>query len=288
MSILETAPKFEAADSYPRYDMSPEEARELCAEFLLGQEQAPDSQFGCYIFGGSDRFSNLGRFVESSVFYETFGNTPEKMQGEYGPYENASEFIAVIDQDATIPVGVLRTIRSNEAALKSLIDLKNTPLQLQPEDVYEKFGINPDKCVDVGTLAVLPEYRGSTGQYLPTLLLYRVLYREYLNDPDTDHVVTIIDKKAEKGLYKWNFPFQPIDEQYFSYLDSEESRALYGVTSEFYPSVIAKQIEVQKQAIENDSSVKLWQAAMLDGLANGTALDEMVRAKASINNKALE
>jgi len=260
----------------PRYDLSPEEARLLCGEFLAGTENKPDAQFGCYVIGGTDDFSNLGRFVESTVFLEAFGNTPELMAEEYGPYEESSEFFVVVDHDSEMPIGVLRTIRNSEAGLKSLKDLEQTPLALDPDAVCEEFGIDPDKCIDVGTLAILPEFRARVGNILPSLLLYRTLYVRCLSNPDYDHVVTIIDQAAEKNLHKLSFPFKPIDERYFSYLDSPQSRALYGINKEFYPSVSRRQAELEEQAGEEQASAKHWYAMMLDGLANGTHLDEML------------
>lgn len=259
----------------PRYDLSDQEVGALCRELLHQYENRPNNQLGCYILPGDSKFSNLGRYVESSVFLDTFGNTPETMAEEYGPYESASDLIVVIDQDIEKPVGVLRTIKNSQAGLKSLVDLKKTPLGLEAAEVCEKFDINPDRCIDVGTLAILPEYRARTGNILPSLLMYRALYLRYLNNPEYDHVITIIDKDAEKNLYKLSFPFKPIDPRYFSYLDSKESKLLYGINKEFYPSVSSSQKKFQQEA-ESGSTSKFWYAVMLDGLAHGTHLDEML------------
>jgi len=278
MAVVEAHPenRQDDSDQAPRYNLTSEEAHLLCHEFLADQDIKPNGQFGCYLIKGNARFSNLGRFVEGSVFLETFGNSPDKMTEEYGLYEDASELFVVVDQDSEMPIGVLRTIRNSSAGLKSLIDLKDTPLHLDANEVSNRLGINPDRCIDVGTLAILPEFRARVGNILPSLLLYRTLYLQYLSNPDYDHVVTIIDKDAEKNLYRLSFPFKPIDERYFNYLDSKESRVLYGVNTEFYPSVSKRQKELQKEAEETDSPSKYWYAAMLDGLANGTHLDEML------------
>jgi hypothetical protein len=229
------------------------------------------------VLDGEDDFSNLGRYVESSVFMGAFGNTPELMAKEYGPYEEASELFTVIDHDTEMPIGVLRTIRNSAAGLKSLKDLEHTPLQLDAEQVCRDLGINPGRCIDVGTLAIQPEFRARVGNILPSLLLYRTLYLRYLSNPDFDHVITIIDKSAEKNLYRLSFPFKPIDERYFSYLDSPESRALYAVNSEFYPAVEHRKEELLEQAQEEGAgSAKVWLATALDGLANGTHIDQML------------
>jgi hypothetical protein len=279
MSIAELhqEARFEKPDSRPRYDLSPGDAHRLCHDFLVSAEHKPQNQFGCYAIEGFNNYSNLGRFVESSVFLDAFGNTPEIMAQEYGPYENASEFLVVMDHDTEMPVGVLRTIKDSDAGLKSLNDLKDTPLQLDAGKVCEELKIVPDRCIDVGTLAIQPEFRARVGNILPSLLLYRSLYVRYLNNPDYDHVVTIIDKDAEKNLNRLSFPFKPIDERYFSYLDSKQSRALYGINKAFYASVEQRKQELLDEAEkEGVSSSKMWMATALDGLANGTHLDEML------------
>lgn len=275
MATIEQYP--EQAEVYaPRYDLTANEAHLLCTDFLNSQEEVPQTALGCYIVDGSDRYSDLARFVEGSVFLETFGNTPDDLAAEYGPYEPASQMIIVIDHEAQMPVGVLRTIHNSDAGLKSLADLERTELGVTGDQVCRELDIDPQRCVDVGTLAIAPEYRGSAGQVLPSLLLYRSLYLKYLNHPDFDHVVTIIDKKAEKNLFKLNFPFRPIRDEYFNYIDSKKSRALYGVNQEFYPSVSRRQQELAQQAEAEQSDAKNWYAIMLDGLAHGTGLDEML------------
>ena len=263
-------------DYQPDYDISEEEAHALCSEFLASQEHKPSEKFGCYILQGTDRFSDLARFVESTVFYDTFQNTPEVMAKEYGPYEPASRFYLVIDQEAKIPVGVMRAIENSSAGLKSLNDLEKTPLGITKEQIYDRFHIDPEKCIDVGTLAVLPEYRGRKANYIPTLLLYRTLYVDALADPRFDHAITIIDERAERGLRTLKLPFKPIDERSFSYLDSPKSRVLYGVTKDFFPTVIYWQHKYAHEAITNDDGVKHMLAAMLDALASGKNIDQML------------
>ena len=54
--------------------------------------------FGAYLFRGDEPGAELGRHVERAVFLEAFGNTPELLAEEYGPYEASSVFICVVDQ----------------------------------------------------------------------------------------------------------------------------------------------------------------------------------------------
>lgn len=263
-------------NSAPRYDLSFEEAQALCGDFLRTQETLPKSSLACFSLDGNNPYANLGRFVESTVFLQTFGNTPQMMETEYGPYEAASDIFVVVDLELALPIGALRVIKNSSGGLKTLNDLERTPLGLNQAEVCNQLDIDPERCVDVGTLAVLPEFRARGGNVLPSLLLYRSLYAKYLSDPNYDNVVTMIDRRAERNLYRLSFPFRPIDERYFSYLDSPASRALYGVNREFYPAVNGRRLELEQECAESESLEKEWKAAMLDGLANGTNLDEMI------------
>jgi hypothetical protein len=221
----------------PRYDISVEEAKELCGDFLSTREGKPEAQFGCYRVSGVDRYSNMARFVESKVFDEYFENKASFMAEQYGPYEDCSNYFVVIDHEAQLPVGAMRLIEYSESGSKSLVDLKE-PFGIEAEDIYEAYGIEPEKCADIATLAILKEYRGSRAHHLPSLLMYRSLYLTTLSNPDYSHTVAIMDVKAEEALHRLKFPFKPIfGTEPFSYLDSPESRAIYAKNSEFKPQL---------------------------------------------------
>lgn len=261
----------------PRYDMESFEAGRLCTEFLNTEEALRGTKLGCYKFEAESEFSNLGRYVESTVFYETFGNNPKLMEQEYGPYENASEFYVVIDHEQRSPVGVMRIIKPSEAGLKSLVDLNKINIGFTQEDVYREYDLDPAKCVDIATLCILPEYRGSNGDFTPSKLMYRTLYLSILNNPNFDHVVTIIDKKAERNLKTLKFPFEPIfDSDYFSYLDSPESHLLIAENALFYPELAVWVEKLRTEATETDSDLKTFIAETINSLINTTDLDDML------------
>lgn len=264
-------------DYQPSYEMAPEDVRQLCSEFISGQENRPSTKFACYLISNETKYSNLGRYVEGTVFNKTFGNSPKVMHDEYGPYEDASTFFVVIDQEASLPVGVMRIIENSEAGLKSLVDLEKTPLAISTEDVCMAYDINLDRCADLGTLAVLPEYRGSTADFVPASLAYRTLYLTVLNNPRFDHVVTVIDENALRNLNFFKFPFRPIfDSEGFSYLDSPKSYAMFAKNSSFYPQVRHWVSRLKKEAQESGSDRKLWQASTMDSFINGGPIDQML------------
>jgi hypothetical protein len=274
----------EAAETWkPAYDLAAEEVRSLCGDFLETPEiDVPEGKFGCYVIGTDSPYSNLGRYVEAKVFDETFSNSAELMEEEYGPYDESSEFYTVIDQEEKMPVGVMRIIKNSEAGLKSLEDLKALGLGFTKEEVLKGYGIDEDACVDVATLAVEQDYRGHKTGYLPSLLMYRTLYNQILSNPDYTHTVNIIDKKAEKSLSTLHFPFAPVfDSDYFSYLDSAESRVLLAQNSLFHPQLT---YWVQKMRAENADQQDQMQTALantIDALINPGFLDPMLSSSAA-------
>lgn len=279
MAITEQlSPETESDDVAARYNMTPEEARELCQEFLAQPDlNVPGSKYGGYVIDASSKFSNLGRFVESSVFEDEFGNGSEVMQQQYAPYDEASEFYVAIDHEAGLPIGAMRVIKPSEAGLKSLVDLENTGAGFTGKEVCERYGLNPHRTADIATLAVLPDYRGPETGYLPSLVVYRMLWPQVIASPDYDHIITIIDKKAEKNLQTLKFPFEPIfDGKYFSYLDSKESRFLLAKNAVFYPQLTATIREMREAIGDKKATPEELIANTIDALVNPGFLDEML------------
>jgi hypothetical protein len=262
----------------PRYDMTPDEAKLMCSEFLASREARPVTQFGCYIIPHDETYSNLGRFVEGTVFGETFNNSPEVMEQEYGAYENASTFYLVVDHDNSLPVGVMRVIENSDAGLKTLNDIeREDTLNIKKREVEAAYSIDPDRCIDLATLAVLPEYRGSNANYIPSMLTYRTLYLNVLSNPNYDHVVAIIDERAERNLQNLKFPFRRIfDSEGFSYLDSPKSYALYAPNDAFYPQVNFWAQRYQQEGQASGDERRLWKASIIDSLINDGIYDEML------------
>lgn len=252
------------------YNRSPFLAQRLGQEFLDQVDNRPETGFGCYVILPESKFSNLGRFVEANVFWERFRNSSSTMHSQYGPYEGASEFYVVINQnkdqaDYGLPVGVMRVIKPSEAGLKSLKDLKDLPIGFTEDEVVRYHEIDTARCADVGTLAVLANYRGGRDMLAPSIATYRMLFLRILNNPDYDHVINIIDKSAENGLKKFHFPFVPMcgEEEYFEYIDSGRSRGLVARTADFKPELTRVAPKLVKLLRENDvrsDSLRTWVA----------------------------
>jgi hypothetical protein len=99
------------------------------------------------------------RGIEETVFGEAFGNTPEQLAVEYGPYEDVSRFLLCHDDINGYPVGVARLIAPSPAGLKTLVDITADPWRAEPERAVRRAGLDMSRTWDVATLAVLPEAR---------------------------------------------------------------------------------------------------------------------------------
>lgn len=245
-----------------RYRLSEEEIR-WRSRMLVEQQATPEMlepPFSCYELDWNDPFSNLARAVELEVFLERFNNTEKQLVDEYGPYEEHSKFFIIMNHDgfdqhekATNfrPMGVMRIIEPSPNGLKSLVDLPSsgalteTGHQITPELVYEAYGIDPGKCIDIATLAVCENWRGAKAGHVPTLLLFRKLFLQYLrHSAQFTHSVAIMDLEAKRGLDAMRMPFIPIlGAKPFPYLDNNPgapqtmSQPIIAKNETFFPTV---------------------------------------------------
>lgn len=249
-----------------RYDLSVDDITGLTEKLIATKVSAKDDRVVSYRVSGSSQFSDIGRHVECRVFHETFpGNDAAFMTREYGPYEHASFFFLCVDREKTAPIGALRVIRDSPAGLKTLIDLARpeSPLQLPASEIQRYHHIDSfNEVWDVGTLAILSEYRRSGAS--ASLQLYRGLYRTALEE-GIDHLIAIFDKLPFLAVTEYlAIPIVPLcGTDYFSYLGSAESRAIYGHIPGFEPAVSQRLLEV-----DNDLDAVQALRRLRDGTAD--------------------
>ena len=222
-----------------RYSLSAPTMQELVRTLIQKHPLPGEGRFGCYRIPGQSRFSDIARSVECRVFQHFFGNDAAVMQDAYGRYEQSSCFFLMVDRVEQRAAGSLRVIQSSPLGLKTLNDIAQPPLSLPEHVVCERHGIQSlDKCWDIGTLAVLKEYRGQSSDHLVGTMLYGVLHRAAL-ESGIDHAVTILDKHAYAQLTQMlAVPFEPIaDSAPFDYLGSPDSRAAYLYFPKVVPTV---------------------------------------------------
>lgn len=160
-------------------------------------DSAPSQQsLACYVVPHGHPLANSARGVESAVFREFFRNSAEDLQAAYEPYEPASTWLLVVDRHRQRVAGTVRVIKYSAAGLKTLVDVSRPPLSIPTIRVLREHRVDLASCWDIGTLAVLPEYRGD---HLAASELYGQLYalgRKNL----IRHAVTVLDDHAYQQL----------------------------------------------------------------------------------------
>lgn len=219
-----------------RYDLSGEQISVLTKDLVEKKRFNSYERFVLYRVSGDSKYSDLGRQIERQVFEETFeGNDAEFMEREYGPYEHSSLFFLSVDRSKMCPIGTLRIIKNSPAGLKTINDLSSgyLPVTIAKDEIMSAHTIeNLNSCWDVATLAVPKEYRRSGAS--ASLQMYRAMYVTALEE-NIEHLVAIIDKAPLLAMTDYlAIPFVPIcGSDYFSYLESAESRAVYGHIPDF-------------------------------------------------------
>jgi len=208
----------------------------------MAEHPLPDEgRFGCYLLAASSSYSDIARAIECEVFEKFFGNVPAEMAREYARYEASSLFFLVVERETQRPAGVLRVIEHSAAGLKTLNDIQGAPLHLPTSKVLARHGIDDlRRCWDVGTLAVVKEFRGKAHNHIVSTMLYGLLHVA-VRKHAIDHLVAVLDSHAYMQLTQLlGVPFVPIlGSEPFSYLGSENSRAAYAHMPHVTPAVEA-------------------------------------------------
>ena len=153
---------------------------------------------------------DAARQVEAHVFLQAFGNTPELLAQEYGPYEARSRFIAVIDDESGSALGAARVIVADAGPVKTLVDVAGDPWHLPVAESLGSVGLAPATVWDVASLVVDPRYRaGSAGAEL-TLALCHGIWR-YARDCDAPGMVTILDDRVRRVVRMMGLPWYPME-----------------------------------------------------------------------------
>jgi hypothetical protein len=263
-------------DQTPSYDSSAEQVQLLTDQLLQKySERLPGAESRRYVaieVPGTSLYANIGRHIERTVFEESFGNDAERMAKEYGAYEQASTFFISIDQVTKHATGALRTIANSEEGLKSW------------DDATEHFGLDVDKALqhqglkdldmiwDVGTIAVLPEFREKAGSV--SILLERAMYLSAQAHKVQSLISIVDDGPLVKMRSTWRgvgIPFKPLPgTKAQPYLGSKKSHAVYGYVPDFY-----EKMSHHRESFRGRMIAKYVLGDALDRLVEGTA-DEAI------------
>jgi hypothetical protein len=213
---------------------------EPVAKSLEEVEHMEEPRFELAIVSPSDPQAEEARELERIAFYEFYGNSPEQLNAEYGPYEAASTFLIIRDSTNGRASGVIRLIHNTEARLKSLNDLEKEPWQRSVDEVLNgtNLDMNLDKTLDIATYVIAPGYRASDSAAgaLTQMALFRGLC-SYSVETGTDYLIGIVDDKVLARVQDLaGAPFH----RYTSveskpYLDSPASTPVWADMREFIP-----------------------------------------------------
>ncbi|WP_250005486.1 hypothetical protein [Actinoplanes sp. M2I2] len=215
-----------------RYDLTPGQIAAAVAGFLRSTGRRP-GRFVLAVVATDHPLADVARTVECAVFDDAFGNTPEVMAAEYGPYEDRSRFFLVIDRRTGRPAGAGRVITGPADQLKTIVDAP-AHIGRTADEILDAHGLRDATVWDFATVAVLPAYRG-------TLTVSSLLYRTFAvacARAGVDHVVTLLDARACRNMALIGVHLEPLaGSAPFAYLGSTETRALYSRASTYLPDI---------------------------------------------------
>lgn len=159
------------------------------------------------VFNARGALREAARQCEADVFLDWFGNTADDLAVEYGPYEDASVFLAVVDDDGEVH-GAGRMIQPGPAGLKTLNDLRRDPWRVDPDEVARAAGVDLAVTWEPATFAVKDGVR-RRGYAAMEALAYGVVVGSIANHFTT--LVAMIDENVRRvfgsiGLYLHPFP----------------------------------------------------------------------------------
>ena len=96
------------------------------------------------------------RDCEAEVFGRWYGNTRAQLDDEYGPYADASVFLALADDADRVVAAVRLLAPGGVAGLKTLVDLGRAPWYLDGRRVAAAAGMDLASTWEVATLGVRP------------------------------------------------------------------------------------------------------------------------------------
>jgi hypothetical protein len=156
---------------------------------------------------------------EADVFLNTYGNTSEQWEEEYGPYDDASVFLTITEPGGDA-VATSRLILPNPNGLKTLVDVARDPWFIDGNRSARLAGMQPALTWDIATVAVRKGVAGSG--FLSAALYHGMVVATRVNR--LRWIVMIMDVRARRLLSMLNLQTQVLPEATAgSYLGSAAS-----------------------------------------------------------------
>src|SRR4051812_16486772 len=115
------------------FTISEAETKEL-VKALLGTADVTSAKYSVHLVESLDPAALLATSITSTVFQQSFGNSPEFLMGEYAEFLPSMLHIVACDFQRKIPIGSIGIIRTPAEQLKTVVDLAKNPWN-QPSDV---------------------------------------------------------------------------------------------------------------------------------------------------------
>lgn len=207
-----------------------------------------------FVFDPIGEELEAARNCEAEVFMEAYGNTTEEFDLEYGPYQDSTGFMTVLEEDGQA-VATARFIAPGPAGLKTLNDVSRPPWRVDGIRSARAAGVDPARTWDIATIAVRPG--AGRGGLCAGALYHGLIKAAYAND--IDYVVMIMDSRARDLLTALGMPTQALPgTKTGEYLGSTSSTPLW--------AHISRGLEQQRQD-SADAHRLIVKGIGLDGVA---------------------
>ena len=145
------------------------------------------------------------RQCEADVFLDAYGNTAEEFAVEYGPYEDSTGFMTVLQEDG-VAVATARFVVPGPSGLKTLNDTQRAPWHIDGERSARAAGVDLQRTWDIATIAVRPG--AGRGGLCAGALYHGIVTAAIAND--ADFIVMIMDSHARQLLSDLGMPTQAL------------------------------------------------------------------------------
>jgi hypothetical protein len=149
------------------------------------------------VFDPSGELLEAARACEADVFLSTFGNSLAELHAEYGPYEDASVFMALADPDDNV-MAVCRVITPSDAGLKTLNDAGRAPWLIDGVRAARAAGVDPASTWDIATIGVRSDAPANMRMFAAATLYHGIAVAATLNGIRS--LVMIMDERARRLL----------------------------------------------------------------------------------------
>ena len=177
------------------------------------------------------------RACEAEVFLQWFGNTTDQLAHEYGPYEDASVFLAIEAPDGEVDAAVRLLVPGGRAGLKTLTDIGTTPWGVDGARAARAAGLDLDTTWEIATLGVR---RGRASASRLSLALYHGLIAVHRAN-GMSAFVAVLDERVRRLLASVGLGTTPLPGTSTAhYLGSDASTPVY---TQCVPTLARQRVE---------------------------------------------